>query len=84
MWKIVYTKRANKDKKKLKAAGLDEKAKSLVEIVRDGPFSKPRNLNRSRETFPAPIPEGSIISTGSSTKWSRNPSRTRMEPTKER
>lgn len=41
MWKIVYTKRANKDKKKLKAAGLDEKAKSLVEIVRDGPFSKP-------------------------------------------
>lgn len=41
MWKIVYTKRANKDKKKLKAAGLDERAKSLVEIVRDGPFSKP-------------------------------------------
>lgn len=41
MWKIVYTKRANKDKKKLKAAGLDEKAKSLVEIVRAGPFSKP-------------------------------------------
>ena len=41
MWEIVYTKQADKDKKKLKAAGLDKKAKSLIEVVRSKPFAKP-------------------------------------------
>ena len=41
MWKIMYTKQANKYKKKLKAAGLDEKAKFLVEVVRVNPLGKP-------------------------------------------
>lgn len=41
MWKIFFTKQANKDKRKLKAAGLDEKAKSLIEAVRVDPFGKP-------------------------------------------
>ena len=41
MWGIVFTKQAAKDAKKLKAAGLDTKAKSLIEVVRQDPFAKP-------------------------------------------
>ncbi|MDO4854921.1 MAG: hypothetical protein Q4A43_05910 [Coriobacteriia bacterium] len=41
MWKIFFTKQADKDKKKLKAAGLDRKAKSLIEVVKVDPFGKP-------------------------------------------
>ncbi len=41
MWKIYFTKQADKDKKKLKAAGLDGKARSLIEVVRANPFGKP-------------------------------------------
>lgn len=41
MWKIFFTKQADKDKKKLKAAGLDGKAKSLIEVVRADPFGGP-------------------------------------------
>ncbi len=41
MWKIMYTKQAIKDKKKLKATGFDGKAKSLVEVVRADPLGKP-------------------------------------------
>ena len=41
MWKVVFTKQAAKDAKKLKAAGLDKKAKSLVEVVRSNPFATP-------------------------------------------
>lgn len=31
MYRIVYTKQAPKDKEKLKASGLDKKAKELIE-----------------------------------------------------
>ena len=41
MWKVVFTKQSAKDAKKLKAAGLDAKAKRLVEIVRGNPFETP-------------------------------------------
>lgn len=41
MYKVVFTKQAQKDARKLKAAGLDKKAKSLVEVVRDNPFGTP-------------------------------------------
>ena len=41
MWRVVFTKQAAKDAKKLKAAGLDGKAKHLVEIVREKPFETP-------------------------------------------
>ncbi len=41
MWKIRYSKQALKDAKKLAAAGLDGKAKSLVEVVRENPFANP-------------------------------------------
>lgn len=41
MYDIVFSKQAAKDAKKLKAAGLDAKAKQLVSVVREDPFSYP-------------------------------------------
>lgn len=41
MYKIVYTKTAAKDIPKLKAAYLADKAKALIDIIRDDPFQKP-------------------------------------------
>lgn len=41
MWHVVFTKQAARDAKKLKAAGLEKKAKRLVEIVRADPFATP-------------------------------------------
>jgi Txe/YoeB family toxin of toxin-antitoxin system len=45
-WKIVYTKQAQKDAKKLAAAGLKSKATELLEIVRDNPFRTPPRLEK--------------------------------------
>lgn len=39
MWKVVFTKQAQKDSKKLKEAGLDGKAKELIDVVRKDPFA---------------------------------------------
>lgn len=41
MYRIVFTKQAAKDAKKLKSSGLEKKAKSLIEIVKNDPFQKP-------------------------------------------
>lgn len=41
MWRVIFTKQAAKDAKKLKAAGLEKKAKQLVEVVRSDPFATP-------------------------------------------
>jgi Txe/YoeB family toxin of toxin-antitoxin system len=37
-WKIVFTKQAQKDAKKIKSAGLKEKSVSLLEIIENDPF----------------------------------------------
>lgn len=41
MYKIVYTKTAVKDIPKLKSVHLDEKAKALIDILRENPFQNP-------------------------------------------
>ncbi len=41
MWQLVYTKQAQKDAKKLSAAGLKPKAENLLEIVKKNPFQTP-------------------------------------------
>ena len=41
MYNIVYTKTALKDIPKLKAAHLDEKAKSLIDLIRENPWQTP-------------------------------------------
>jgi toxin YoeB len=37
-WKLVYTRQAQKDAKKIKAAGLKEKAIEILEIIEKDPF----------------------------------------------
>ena len=41
MWKLAYTKQANKDAKKLSSSGLRTKAEDLLEIVQKNPFQNP-------------------------------------------
>ena len=40
-WRIVYTKQAKKDAKKLSASGLKTKAQKLLEIIAENPFQTP-------------------------------------------
>ncbi|MCR4692697.1 MAG: Txe/YoeB family addiction module toxin [Firmicutes bacterium] len=40
-YKIVYTKEAAGDVKKLKASKLDQKAKALIEVIRKNPYQNP-------------------------------------------
>jgi toxin YoeB len=41
MYRIVYDKQAVKDIKNLKSARLDDKAKKLIEVIREKPFQNP-------------------------------------------
>lgn len=41
MWRIVFTKQAQKDAKKLSAAGLRSKAEELIEILCRNPYTTP-------------------------------------------
>jgi len=41
MWELYFTKQAKKDAKKLAAANLKEKAKTLLEIIQNNPFKTP-------------------------------------------
>jgi len=41
MWRVVYTKQALKDAKKLSAAGLRSKAETLLDILRENPYQTP-------------------------------------------
>jgi Txe/YoeB family toxin of toxin-antitoxin system len=40
-WKIVYTKQAQRDAKKIAAAGLRPKAEKLLEILAENPWQSP-------------------------------------------
>lgn len=41
MWQVVFTRQAQKDAKKLSAAGLRPKAEKLIEILRENPYKIP-------------------------------------------
>jgi Txe/YoeB family toxin of toxin-antitoxin system len=40
-WRIVYTKQAQKDAKKVAAAGLRDKAQALLDVIGEDPFQSP-------------------------------------------
>ncbi|QUX97215.1 Txe/YoeB family addiction module toxin [Marinomonas sp. CT5] len=40
-WKLVYTKQAQKDAKKLASSGLKSKAQELLNFIAQDPFQKP-------------------------------------------
>ena len=46
MWKIVYTKQAQKDAKKLSSAGLRPKAEKLLKILKKNPWQKPPSYEK--------------------------------------
>lgn len=40
-WRLVFTKQAQKDARKLAASGLKPKAEALLDTLRDNPFQNP-------------------------------------------
>ena len=46
MWRVVFTKQAQRDAKKLSAAGLRPKAEQLIEILRENPYKTPPPFER--------------------------------------
>ena len=45
-WRLVYTKAAKKDAKKLAAAGLKPKAQTLLEILAEDPYQSPPRFEK--------------------------------------
>ena len=46
MWQVKFTKEAEKDKKLLKAAGLSEKAKKLLNVLSVNPYQTPPSYEK--------------------------------------
>ena len=46
MWQVKFTKEAEKDKKLLKAAGLSEKAKKLLNVLSVNPYQVPPSYEK--------------------------------------
>lgn len=47
-YKIIFSKQADKDKKLLKQAGLEEKTKELLDIMINNPYQKPPTYEKLR------------------------------------
>ncbi|NMT65047.1 Txe/YoeB family addiction module toxin [Marinobacter orientalis] len=45
-WKLVYTKQAQKDAKKLASSGLKPKARELLALIAEDPYRKPPPFER--------------------------------------
>ncbi len=45
-WKLVYTKQAQKDAKKLASSGLKSKAQELLKLIAEDPYRKPPPLEK--------------------------------------
>ena len=46
MWRVGFTKQAQKDAKKIAAAGLRSKAETLVDILRENPYKSPPTFEK--------------------------------------
>ena len=46
-WRLVFTKRAQKDAKKVAATGLRDKAQALLDILAEDPFQSPPPFEKS-------------------------------------
>ena len=46
MWRVVFTKQAQKDAKKIARAGLKEKTTLLLEILKENPFQNPPSYEK--------------------------------------
>ena len=45
-WQLIYTKQAEKDARKLSQSGLQNKAKSLLEILKKNPYQSPPSFEK--------------------------------------
>ena len=45
-WRLVYTRQAQKDAKKLAASGLKEKAEAIIQILRKNPYQVPPSFEK--------------------------------------
>ena len=45
-YKVIFSKYADKDKKLLKQAGLEEKTKSLIDLISDNPYKMPPSYEK--------------------------------------
>jgi Txe/YoeB family toxin of toxin-antitoxin system len=45
-WKVVYTKQAQKDAKKLASSGLKSKAEVLIDILKEDPYQSPPSFEK--------------------------------------
>lgn len=45
-WRVVFTKQAQKDARKIAAAGLKPKAEKLIEILESDPLQKPPSFEK--------------------------------------
>jgi Txe/YoeB family toxin of toxin-antitoxin system len=45
-WRLVFTKQAQKDAKKIAAAGLREKTQTLLDILAEDPFQSPPSFEK--------------------------------------
>ncbi len=45
-YKVIFSKYADKDKKLLKQAGLEEKTKNLIDLIRDNPYKMPPSYEK--------------------------------------
>jgi len=46
MWRVVFTRQAQKDAKKLSAAGLRSKAEKLLNILSENPYQTPPSFEK--------------------------------------
>ena len=46
MWEILFTKNAEKDKRLLKQAGIDRRAKKLLDVLSNNPFQNPPSYEK--------------------------------------
>ena len=45
-WKVVFTKQARKDAKKVSASGLKSKAEAIIQILRENPYQVPPSYEK--------------------------------------
>jgi Txe/YoeB family toxin of toxin-antitoxin system len=45
-WKVVYTKQAQKDAKKIASSGLKSKAEILIDILKEDPYQSPPSFEK--------------------------------------
>ena len=45
-WKIVFTKMAQKDAKRIKRAGLKSRVESLLSVIKENPFQNPPSCEK--------------------------------------